>query len=186
MVKILVLFLLFSLSGKLFSQQDSAVNYNTGYIFSIKYADTDSSENDIDEVKIYSVSGSDLNIGSFDDTVETRQNISVKDIKKIGYKSGKSSGKYTGIGVLTGLGVVVSIAAIANIGHKHGADDGYAALGYLIIGVSAPVIGGITGAVIGAYIDNYMEYDVAKFDSVISLKSRRIKLVIKEGMQFSH
>ncbi len=171
---------------KVFPQSDSVVNFKSDYIFSVNFEDRDSSETEIDEVKIYSVSDSDMKIGFIEDSAEISKVIPLYVIKSIGYKNGKSVGKYTGLGVVTALGAGIVTAVIAGSGKTSGHQNGYAALGYIVIILGLPVIGAVTGAVIGAFVDRYTDYDMAKYNYDMKVKAMRLKLIVKEGMRYSH
>lgn len=187
MKKILIVLILFFTSERANSQIDSIKFFKTGYIFSIEFTETDSSNTNMDEVRIVSLSEKTLNIDYFKkENIAVLKKIELNKIKKIGYKSGNNGWKYAAYGFLGSAAstyLTLQIFSKAIKKGENGDQDGYSTL---LTAISIPVIAGIVGGLVGIATDNYLMFDMKKYKNVNQNNFKSLQMIIDEGVKFSN
>lgn len=181
----LLIFFVFLISGKVFSQADSTENE----IFSVSYVDY---ENNIDEVKDVKIISLDSNSVTYSESVYDGTKLAIvpyivevkfNNLRSFGYKVGTSFGSRVLTGALVGFGfgfiVVGAVSGSLNHDGKgtFGQAIGFGFIGGLALSLPCSLIGAITG--IGS--KEYEVLDVTKYNN--ARKYEIIKRLLDAGLK---
>ncbi len=172
---------MFLLCGGVFAQIDSVINFKTNYIFSVEYVNADSTESEIKEAKILSLSDFGLRVNFSQEGIEYSKNLELKNLRKIGYKTGNNGWKYAGYGFVGTACASILVTQLFGKAITKGYDSDQAGFGVLLVAITAPFVGGLIGLLIGSGIDDYKSSDLTSYDKDLKSKLERVKMIISES-----
>ncbi len=177
---------MFVLYGNIFSQSDSLINYSTKKVFLIEYVNTDSTKSEINEAEILSLSGLGLNVKYEESDINYTKSIELKNLRKVGYKTGNNGWKYAGYTFVGSL--AASYLTLQLFGKAIRKDIGGDQAGFTMLFTTAYIVLGATvlGGLVGIADGDYHNYDLRKYPYEKNGMIQRLRIIINEGIKYGY